>query len=347
MRVPSRALWLVMACIETLGRCEAQRAEGAEAPIHVETSVRPLEGEDIGSDCHYSLTIPRGQARVSAVWVIFDRGHDVHDLYGDTEVLAFARRLGLALLLHGHCPGRLPSDHGDMDMVPSKGLGPALMRALRQLAAVTAHPELSSANLVLLGFSGAGPLSARLVALYPGRVIAAILSSPGHYPPDGVDTVDLPADAQEVPELIIAGGADNVSGTELPYEYFRRYRRRGSPWTFLLQNRSPHCCTANARPLMLAWLEAVIARRGPLTAGGALRTVERRDDWLGRIAPETAEIRDSFGRATFNTRTAWIGPAADAGGADEAARSWLPGPFVAELWASFTRQQRHPVLPLQ
>jgi pimeloyl-ACP methyl ester carboxylesterase len=142
------------------------------------------------------------------VWVIFDRGRDVHDLYGDPVVLSFARRFDLALLLHGHCPGKQPDDHGDMNMEPANGLGPALLRALDQLADQTGHHELSSAKLIFMGFSGAGPLCARLVALLPDRTVAAILSSSGHYDPVGIDTVKLDQRMLSVPELILAGGAD-------------------------------------------------------------------------------------------------------------------------------------------
>jgi hypothetical protein len=88
-----------------------------------ETAVTPLPNEDIAGVCHYTLTIPVPTHTIRAVWVIFDRSHDVHDLYSDAAVLAFAKRFHLALLLHGHCPGKTPEDHNDMNMDPSKGLG--------------------------------------------------------------------------------------------------------------------------------------------------------------------------------------------------------------------------------
>jgi hypothetical protein len=73
--------------------------------------------------------------------------------------------------------------------------------------------------------------------------------------------VDLNPQALSVPELIIAGGADNVTGTARPYLYFRKYRDMGAPWAFIVQNKSPHCCTANAKSLILRWLEVVITER--------------------------------------------------------------------------------------
>src|SRR5882762_11043760 len=100
--------------------------------VRYETWVAPLPDEDIVSHCHYELTIPTSTRQVRAVFVIFDRGRDVHNLYGDAQVLAFARRFRLALLLHGHCPGKRAEDHNDMNMDPSKGLGRALSVALDQ-----------------------------------------------------------------------------------------------------------------------------------------------------------------------------------------------------------------------
>lgn len=148
-----------------------------------ETVVTPLVSEDIASGCHYTLTIPVPDDPIRAVWVIFDRAHHVHDLYSDPAVEAFAQRSQLALLLHGHCPGKTPEDHRDMNMDPSKGLGRALFTALQQFTQSTGHGELSTSGLIFLGFSGAGSLSARLVGYAPDRAIAAILSAPCHFEP--------------------------------------------------------------------------------------------------------------------------------------------------------------------
>jgi|SRR5215813_155267 len=70
----------------------------------------------------------------------------------------------------------------------------------------------------------------RLVEFAPERVVAAILSSPGHYEPMGMNTVHLDRDALGVPQLIVAGGHDEVSGTARPYTYFHSYRELGAPW---------------------------------------------------------------------------------------------------------------------
>jgi dienelactone hydrolase len=313
-----------------------------------ETSVVPLPGEDIGSPCHYELSIPNSVRDVTMVWVIFDRGRDVHDLYSDEAVIAFARRFHVALLLHGHCPGTRPEDRNDMNMDPSKGLGGALSRAISQLAAISHHRELSARPLLLLGFSGAGPLCARLVALSPDRVLAAVLSSPGHYEPLGINTVDLNTEALQVPELIIAGSADNVSGTARPYQYFRRHRDRGAPWVFVVQNKSPHCCTANAKQLILTWLEAVLKLRHHKTST-PLAQLDQRAGWLAFLKTRRTTTIDSFGLSTFEVTAATIENVHSRTLALKSweTAGWLPNHAVAKEWLAFIRQSHHPILPLR
>jgi pimeloyl-ACP methyl ester carboxylesterase len=309
-----------------------------------ETAVTPLPEEDIASACHYKLNILVPEHKVQMVWIIFDRGRDVHDLYGDSAVLDFARRFDVGLLLHGHCPGKRPEDHGDMNMEPAKGLGPALLRALDQFADQTGHRELSNARMIFLGFSGAGSLCARLVAMLPERTVAAILSSPGHYDPIGIDTVNLDQQMILVPELIIAGGADKVSGTARPYEYFRKYRRQGAPWAFVIQNGSPHCCTANATELIILWLDAIVKQRVSHMSK-TLRQVDRKRGWLTTFKAEETDTTDGFGLKTFNAAEPVLRPV-QRRGREIPDAGWLPNRATARLWLTFISEPRHPILPI-
>jgi len=312
-----------------------------------ETAVKPLPNEDIASDCHYELAIPAPSRAVRAVWVIFDRGDDVHDLFGDIAVRAFARRFRLALLLHGHCPGKAQEDHGDMNVEPSEGLGRALLTALDQFAHETGHRELSSAKLIFLGFSGAGPLSARLVNFVPDRALAAILSSPGHFEPVGIDTVNLKTEALVTPELILTGSADSISGTARPYGYFQKYRKLGAPWAFVVQNKSPHCCTANAKGLMLRWLEAVIKQRLPNSPSEPLRRMNQFNGWQLFLKTRETGIKDSFGLRTFEVAEARVQKSNLPIPKDTIAAGWLPNHALAQEWVSFVQQRQHPILPLR
>src|ERR1039457_6458054 len=220
-----------------------------------ETTVAPLASETLAGPCDYDLTLPAGRRAVRAVWVTFDRGEDIMKFYSDPDVVAFARRNDLALMMPHQCPAKnAPGGPKEMDMDPSHGVGRALFTSLDQFAHQSGHAELSSAKLILLGFSGTGALFAHFVGYAPDRVVASILANPAHYDPVGIDNVSLPAAAVFVPELIIAGGADKIAGTQKPYDYFRSYGERGAPWAFVLQNKTLHCCVTNAKPLILLWL---------------------------------------------------------------------------------------------
>src|SRR6266403_5287531 len=76
---------------------------------------------------------------------------------------------------------------------------------------------------------------------------------------------NLPQKALDVPQLIIANGANNINGTARPDIYFQKYRRKGAPLTFVIQNRTPHCCVGTITPLMLVWLDAIIRERQPIS----------------------------------------------------------------------------------
>lgn len=330
-----------------LALCTATQCFSSAQNLHFQTDVRPLPTEDIASDCHYKLTLPDPKKQIELVWVIFDRGLDVHKLADDPAVTAFARRFHIALLLHGHCPGKKDEDHNDMNMDPSNGLGRALFAALDQFAQIANHPELSNAKLIYLGFSGAGPLSARLVGMNPSRTVAAILSAPGHYEPMGIDTVSLDDQALAVPQLVMTGSADDLSGTARPYLYFKKHRDRGAPWVFVVQNNSPHCCTANARNLILQWLEAVIKQRQAETSGTALRSMDQRHGWQALIKTRQTKINDSFGLKTFEVVDAKIERIEGNNSMEWDSAGWLPNESLAREWVSFVRKKQHPVLPLR
>jgi hypothetical protein len=198
-----------------------------------QTTVTPLPDENFSGPCHFDITLPAGNHRIRAVWVIFDRGRDIMKFYSDRDVVEFARERDLAMMMPHQCPGKnAPGGSEEMDMEPSHGVGRAVFTALCQFAEQANHPELSSAKLILLGFSGTGALFAHFVGFAPDRVVASIPTDPGHYDPVGMDNVHLSAAALSVPELILAGGADKVSGTQKPYDYFLFYRKAGRPVGF-------------------------------------------------------------------------------------------------------------------
>jgi dienelactone hydrolase len=305
------------------------------------TTVAPLSNETLAGPCHYDLTLPAGHRPVRAVWVTFDRGRDIMKFYSDPDVVAFARRHDLALMMPHQCPGKdAPGGPEEMDMNPSHGVGRALFTALDQLAKQAGHPELSSAKLILLGFSGTGALFAQFVGFAPDRIVASIPADPGHYNPVGVDNVQLPSSGLAVPELIMTGGVDKNSGTQRPYDYFRLYRDRGAPWAFLVQNETPHCCIINTEALMLAWLDQIIRLRQP-SPTEPLRSINVSRGWEGFIRICPSDVHDTWGSLTWNACEATIQRVGHAAPPGMSPAGWLPSHRVATEWLEFIKQPTH------
>jgi hypothetical protein len=196
-------------------------------------------------------------------------------------------------------------DHGQTTSSGIKtgkfSVGRALFTAIDQFAASEDKPELKTAPLIAMGWSGAGSLAGRLAGYRPERYLAGIAYAPGQYDPLGMDTIELSREAIRKPQLIIANGSDNVNGTERPYAYFRKYFDQGAPWRFVVQNRTPHCCLQNAQTLILDWLHGVLTTE-PKTKGAGDH---------GYLTVELSQVTDESKRPVFNARSSRIGAKAE------------------------------------
>ena len=203
------ALTLYLATILTTAASLQARVPG-EAPGQTskyvatfETSVSPRADEDIAEACRYEMTMTAAPSRrIKGVWVIFERSLGTLQYYRDADVRAFARRHDLALLFPFHCRSKSDTT-GDVNVDPRRGLGRTLFAALAQLAERSGHPELASAKLIMLGFSGTGSLVARMTEYAFDRVIASISTHPGHFDPFGMDTLTLSRRAAAIPQLVL------------------------------------------------------------------------------------------------------------------------------------------------
>ena len=173
--------------------------------------MNPLPDEEILRPCEYRLVLPESTHPVRAVWTVFDRGQDYLRWYQDRQVRSFAREHRLALLLVMQCRSK---EREDMIVEPAKGVGRALYTALDQFADSERRPELRTAPLIAMGWSGAGSLVGRLAGYRAERYLAGIAYAPGQYEPLGMDTIELSQAAIRMPQLIIANGGDNINGTE-------------------------------------------------------------------------------------------------------------------------------------
>lgn len=327
------------------------------------TTVTPEPGETLRDRCYYQLLLPVADHPVRSVFVIFERGWQLGNLYYDPKIVNFAADHEMGLLLAQHCGSK---EREDMDVVPEHGIGRALFTALKQFATTSHHPELAQSALIFLSFSGGGSLVARMAGFAPDRTLAVVALAPGQYEPLGMDTIDLPREALDVPQLIIANGADDVNGTARPYLYFQKYRRKGAPLTFVIQNRTPHCCVDNVVPLVLSWLDAVVRVRQPSSDRSHLRAIDQKQEWVGKLEVEDSGVKDHWQTKSWNVRSAETKPTSEKV-VDEAAAeivltntndpevpssgrlvmSWLPSKTFADSWMEFEKAREHPVTPLE
>jgi hypothetical protein len=303
----------------------------------------PRAGENIAQPCDYYAVFPAGDRVVKAAWVTYDRGPDITHFYADPDVLAFAKRNDVAMVLAIQCPASQPStgEKGEMDMYPEHGLGRSLLSALNTIGTESGHPELGKAKLIVLGFSGTGAYFAHFVAYVPDRVLAAILTNPGQTDPENVDKITLDDKGVAVPELIIVGGVDTVAGTVKPYDFYKRHRAQGAPWVYLVQNKIPHCCINDTKSFILDWLQEVIQVRHP-DPQKPLSPMNLKTGWYGSIQPCKPVYKDHWGLPLWDVCDAHVEHAAKALPSQEMPSGFFPTESLAREWLAYIKQPDHP-----
>jgi hypothetical protein len=302
---------------------------------------RPLTGENIAQPCEYEAVFPAGSKKVRAVCVTYDRGPDITNFYSDPDVLAFAKRNDVAMVLAIQCPARHASEKGEMDMYPEHGLGRSLFSALSTIGNQSGHPELGEAKLIVLGFSGTGAYFGHFVAFAPDRILAAILTNPGTDDPNNVDKIRLDRRGVYVPALIIVGGVDVISGTVKPYAFYKRHRPKGAPWVYLVQNNIPHCCINNTKFFILDWLQDVMETRHP-EAEKPLLPMDLSAGWYGSIKPCKIVYKDHWGLPLWNVCDAHIEKAGKHLPSGEMPSGFFSTKSLALEWLTYIKQPDHP-----
>ena len=153
-------------------------------------------------------------------------------------------------------------------------------------------------------------------------------------------------------KLILTGSADAVSGTQRPYAYFRKYFDQGAPWTFVVQNHTPHCCIINAKGLVLRWLDAVVTQGLTRTTGwyGFIKTAPSQIADCPAPQPPAVPVwcrgtKDSWGGDNWSVSEATINRRSDPL-LEMRPAGWLPTRAFANQWRSFVRLPEHPITSL-
>jgi hypothetical protein len=257
-----------------------------------------------------ALFLPLDTRQVEAVVVVLDWGLDV---YNDQRwrQMAADTRVGLLLLtVVGTAKGELPVSQ-QVERNAAAGGGDGLLLLLRRLATQSGQEELSGIPMLFWGPSAAGSFGTTFAMWHPERTIGFVRYD-SHLRGLAVQ-VDV---IQDIPALLLAGGADEVAGTQDAKNLWQQGRTLGAPWTFGIEPAQGHGQGLDkATAFTLFWMKGVIRHR---VRGKRLRQIDRATSWWGDN--DTFVItrqRPSVERMTHT--------------------SWLPDEQTAKLWQDVTR----------
>jgi hypothetical protein len=180
-----------------------------------------------------------------------------------------------------------------------------LIKAITEVGKQSGHPELATIPILFVGHSMGGCTAYGFTQAHGSRV-AGFLTMKG-----ACHAYGLNGATPGIPGFFLIGNLDesyrraNITGV------FEAGRKTGSPWAISIDPYY-HGPIVDFE-LMFTWIEAVLAARLPLTAGGPLRAMTNTSAWLGDRSTGAIAAYDCYG-ATVSTA------------------SWLPSHATALRW---------------
>src|SRR5262245_10675990 len=210
---------------------------------------------------------------------------------------------------------------------PRNGSDRTFLRALREFAVQSKHPELESVPWCLWGHSGGGFWASLMQTLHPERIIAIWFRSgtafatweKGEIPkPEITDPV------YQIPMMCNPGakekGDKRFNGAWTgSLAMFKAYRAKGAPIGFAPDPRTGHEC-GDSRYLAIPFFDACLSLRLPARRARdqKLKPVDPKQAWLAPLLGDRAEPAASY-----------------RGQPNEAV--WLPNERVAKAWAEYVK----------
>ncbi|MDR1865054.1 MAG: hypothetical protein LBR08_05710 [Bacteroidales bacterium] len=198
------------------------------------------------------------------------------------------------------------------------GSAQALFDMLNEVGALSGHPEIADAPLLLWGHSGGGYWTLSMLKTYPERIMAIFAYSPAFDP-----TWNYPETALKIPLMIRhAGDGDAndppVSCHNTALHAFDRLRPHGGLVSLAYTPGQTHNFSY-VRYMAIPFFEAALAQRLPQDGAAgyqAMRDMDAAKAWLGD--PDTKEIYK-----------------ASACTGDKTALHWLPDQNTAAKWKEY------------
>jgi pimeloyl-ACP methyl ester carboxylesterase len=180
-----------------------------------------------------------------------------------------------------------------------------LLNALSGFATQSQHPELANVPILFVGHSMGGCTAYGFSRVHGARV-AGFLTMKG-----ACHSTSPASAAGDVPGHFLIGKLDAPYREENITAVFEAGRAAGAPWA-VSKDAYDHRPIADF-DLMFGWIDAVLAARLPLAAGGPLRPMTETAGWLGNRSTGAISTYACYGSARSSA-------------------SWLPSQATALDW---------------
>jgi len=244
----------------------------------------------------------------------------------DLHWQALARKHDCALL----APSYEQPQQADCQMWcdPRNGSAKSFQRGLKNLGAMSGHPELATVPWALWGHSGGGHWAGGMVMLHPDRVAAAWLRSGVplfEANPDRpkIKPHNLPRAALGVPMMCNPGTKEGVTDKTNRFAkvwpanqaFIAALRGKGGLLGVAIDPLTSHEC-GNQRYLAIRWFDQCLTARLSREPGKPLRSMPTDDVWLAAPTGKTAVPANMFD-------------------GDPLKAAWLPNRELAQLWMQY------------
>jgi hypothetical protein len=245
----------------------------------------------------------------------------------DLQWQALAKKWDCALLGPSYhvTTGKIDDSPGGSQLWfdPRRGSDKTFLRALKDFAAQSGHPEIETAPWVLWGHSAGGIWSDAMSTLHPERIVAMWLRSGSAAmweDKTNFSRLEIPEAVYSIPTICNPGALEKGSG---PYTgtlaTFEERRAHGALIGFAPDPITGHWC-GNSRYLAIPFFDACLAMRLPDKGSKdqTLKPVDMSKAWLAPLLGETAVSAISY-----------------QGNPNEAV--WLPNETIAKDWMEYVK----------
>lgn len=325
--MPKRILSYFFALSLALTCFSIANAGGRYYEVRYQPSSKPGELQ-IGVT--YTVWIPEGVKKIRGV-IVHQHGCGVGACKGgetaayDLHWQALAKKWDCALL--GPSYHQKEKQNCRLWCDPRNGSHRTFLRALRELAVKSKHPELESAPWCLWGHSGGGFWASLMQTMYPERIVAIWFRSGTAFAvweKGDIKKPAIPRAAYGIPAMCNPGLKEKDhkrfrGAWDGSLAMFKAYRAKGAPIGFAPDPRTAHEC-GDSRYLAIPFFDACLAMRlpNPGSKDGKLRPVDRKAGWLAPLLSGKPQPSAVY-----------------TGAVDQAV--WLPNEHVARAWAEYVR----------